>query len=481
MKKIITGKFVIVSTDDIRRDHAVVIADDCVESVIPEIEAKALYPEAEVIRCDDCVISPGFINGHMHLYGVLSHGITPPVPVKDFEDFLHRFWWPLVENRLDPKMIEAASRYAVCELVSSGVTSLCDILEAPEAGAAGLEREIEVLREIGIRGVISTEACERISSAKGYDNLRDNILIAELLKNDPLLDAWQCIHTTFTCSDSFIRNAFGKYRGNDHKPWSAETLQDKPHNKSKRIQQEKLQDSGRLGLSADGAIPIQLHLNESRYEPERCMKERGMRSAEWYEHLGVLGPHLLASQCVHLSDREIELLSHFGVRAVHLPLSNCEVGGVVARIPEMLKAGIPCGLGTDGYINDFFQVMRAAFLFHKGHREDPETMPAKTVWDMATRGGGAAIYPGKKIGVLTPGAAADLIAVSLRTLPTPVNEQNLFDQLILYCSPKDVTTVCAAGRLLKRDGRIDMHENRTLESIRWELQQETERLWTMKA
>ena len=117
------------------------------------------------------------------------------------------------------------------------------------------------------------------------------------------------------------------------------------------------------------------------------LKRFGMRPFEYYEWLGVVGPSMLASQCVQVSSAEIGIISRYGVRVTHMPLSNCEVGGGIAPVPELVAAGVTVGLGSDGYITDFFEVMRGAFLIHKAHRQDPRVMPANLVWRLATRVG----------------------------------------------------------------------------------------------
>jgi len=114
---------------------------------------------------------------------------------------------------------------------------------------------------------------------------------------------------------------------------------------------------------ADGlGCDIHMHLSESVYEPTWVMEKYGKRPVELYEEWGYLGPNVVASQGVQLSLAEIDILARRGVRVVHMPLSNCEVGGGVAPIPAYLEKGIVTGLGTDGYVNNFFEVMRGAFL-----------------------------------------------------------------------------------------------------------------------
>ena len=110
------------------------------------------------------------------------------------------------------------------------------------------------------------------------------------------------------------------------------------------------------------------------------------------------------------------------------------------------------GLGCDGYITDMFEVMRGAFLIHKAHRQDPRVMPANLVWQLATEGGAHALGL-EKVGRLAPGWQADLQLID-STLPTPVEAWNLYDQLLLYRSRRDVRAVMVAGQWRVRDGEV---------------------------
>ena len=149
-----------------------------------------------------------------------------------------------------------------------------------------------------------------------------------------------CFHTTFTCSAAFIRQAF------------------------------RWRQVGRL---------VHMHVSEGTYEPAQAL--RTVRSADFrvLRQARRAGPSMLASQCVQLNPAEATLFARRGVRVTHMPLSNCEVGGGIAPVPELAAAGVTLGLGSDSYIDNFFEVMRGAFLIHKAHRHDPRVMPAGLV------------------------------------------------------------------------------------------------------
>jgi cytosine/adenosine deaminase-related metal-dependent hydrolase len=378
-------------------------------------EGAARFPGFQVIDYGEAAISPGFVNAHMHLYGVLAHGLKPPFPIKSFESFLGDYWWPLVENRLDSAMLAAAAEASALELIESGVTAVCDCMEAPMSPGEGLEAQAKVLERLGVRAVLSVEASERVSPDNGRRCLRENAGFLLARRGRSLVESSLCLHTAFTCPRSCIEAA--------------------------------------MSLAAETGADIQVHLNESAYEGRWCEEHYGKRTALWYEEIGFLGTGIIAAQCVQLSSGEMDALARRRVRPVHVPLSNCEVGGGIAPVPDLLERGLPVALGTDGYINNFFEVMRGAFLIHKGHRQNATVMNAETVWTMATENGVHAVYGGRlKTGKLAEGYAADFMVINTGDLPQAINSENLLEELILYRNPADVRDVFAAGKALKKDG-----------------------------
>lgn len=370
----------------------------------------------------------------MHFYGILSHGITPPVEIDGFESFLKSFWWPLVEDQLTPELIHAGLRMSALELIDSGVTSVSDILEAPKTVPGILKKEAEVIEELGLRAELSIESSERVPDKFADLALQENINFHQKYQDHELISGKQCLHTTFTCSKNYIKKAFV--------------------------------------MARKAGAETQLHLSESQYEVDYSLKEYGKRPVELYDELNALNDDLLVSQAVKLNDNEIKLLKENGVRVAHLPISNCEVGGGVSPVPAMLKKGIPVGLGTDGYVNNFFEVMRAAFLIHKAHHENPAVMPAPTVHKMATSLGAKAIGI-DNTGVIKEGNLADLVTIDI-SCPTPLNMDNLYEQLILFHNPENISEVIINGKFVKENNKIKEYD---IESIKRETRKAAEKLW----
>jgi cytosine/adenosine deaminase-related metal-dependent hydrolase len=398
-------------------------------------ELGAQFPEAQVVDATDCVITPAFVNAHHHMYGVLAHGIPLAQAPGGFWPFLEEFWWPRVEDRLDHDLIAAATDWACLEMIRSGVTTFYDCLEAPGALPGALEVEANVVRQRGLRGVLSFEATERVSPENGESGLRENADFVDACREvGGLVSGMVCFHTTFTCPPGFIRRAFE--------------------------------------LAAERGARVHMHLSEGTHEPEYCLEHYGQRTVAYYDQLGVLGPDVLASQCVQVNEDEVATLAQRGVHVSHQPLSNCEVGGGFSPVPEMLAAGINVALGTDGYINSFFEVMRAAALIPKARLLDPGVMPAHAAWTMATQNGARALGF-DDLGTLAPGQVADLLLIA-DNLPTPFEPHNLADQLLLWRNPWDLQGVMCAGRWLQYGGQVlDVDE----EAVRARVAEAARRLW----
>ena len=440
---------VTAALDEPRRRWAVRVVDGMIDDSGPVTELRARYPDDEFCDGSGCVLLPGFVNAHVHLYGVLAHGVpAPAVPVADFWGFLDDYWWPLVENALDHEMVAVAAAWVTADLAAGGTTSFFDILEAPNAVPGALFAQREAVAGSGLRGVLSFEATERMGEANGQAGLDENVSFIEDCRaraasegagRDGRVSGAMCIHTTFTCSEPFIRKAFD--------------------------------------AAADLDVFCHAHVNEGVHEGRWCEEHHGLRTLEFYDRIGVASPRFQASQCVQLSAREIDIIAESGIRVSHMPLSNCEVGGGIAPVLELLERGVTVGLGSDGYLNDMFAVMRGAFLLHRAATLDPGAISAATVLHMATEGSARTLGL-DRVGRLEPGWHADLQLVDLegpRGLPTPVEAHNLLDQLVLWRSAAHVRNVMVGGDWIVEGGEVTGAD---MEELRAHTLEQAARLWS---
>ena len=203
-----------------------------------------------------------------------------------------------------------------------------------------------------------------------------------------------------------------------------------------------------------------IHLNESLSEVEISKQMFGRRPTEVAYDCGILGRDCIAAHCVWLSDTEIALMRETGTQISHNPSSNAKLGNGVARLPEMLAAGINVGLGHDAAecnnSRDMFEVMKFASLMHRAVRVDASLQQAPDVLRMATRNGGRAL--GHDTGELAAGRKADVILVDTRsTMFTPLmpeNRDHAYLHLVFAANGSCVHTTIVDGRVVMRDREI---------------------------
>ncbi|MFV1989954.1 MAG: amidohydrolase family protein, partial [Acidimicrobiales bacterium] len=342
--------------------------------------------------------------------------------------------WPQVEDALDADMIAAATDWVCAEMLRSGTTTFYDILEAPHALPGALLVEKDVVEARGIRGILSFEATERAGPKLAEMGLQENVDLIRACEKSDLVSGFMSYHTTFTCSADYIRRVFE--------------------------------------LGSEHGVLTHAHANESHYEGGWCQAHFGKSTFEYYDELGVASARFLASQCVQLTERDQAIIAERGVRVSHMPLSNCEVGGGIAPVVELVDAGVPLGLGSDGYINDLYEVIRATFLLQKARLTDPGVMSADTALDLATAGGARALDL-SDVGRLETGWSADLQLVDAN-FPTPVTAHNLFEQIVLWRNHSHVDDVMVKGTWRVRDGEV---LGADLDQIRARVHEEATRLW----
>ena len=411
---IICPDWLVTSAEHVEQAVAIRIHGGTVDSTGSTPELIARFPEDEVVDASGCAVLPGFVNSHVHLYGTLAHGIVIETPPTGFESFLDDYWWPQVEDRLDRQMIAAASEWVCAEMLRTGTTTFFDICEAPGALSGVLETEAEQARRSGLRGIFSFEATERAGATVAERSLQENLDFIDEHRDDELISGAMSWHTVFTCSTSFIERAATEARSRN--TW------------------------------------FHAHCNEGTHEGNWAREHLGQDTMAFYRDLGIASSSFLASQCVQMTDDELEIIATSGTRVSHMPLSNCEVGGGIAPISELQSKGATIGLGTDGYVNDMYEVMRGAFWLQKARLLDPSATPAHDVLHMATEGGAKALGI-DRLGRLEPGWKADLQIVKL-DLPTPIDPTTFADQLVLWRSGHHVRDVMVAGKWRVRNGEV---------------------------
>jgi cytosine/adenosine deaminase-related metal-dependent hydrolase len=172
------------------------------------------------------------------------------------------------------------------------------------------------------------------------------------------------------------------------------------------------------------------------------------------EEQGVLGPDVVAAHCVDLTDEDLEILRRNSVNVAHTPMTNSLGGNGVARVPDMLAAGMNVTLGHDCFFTlDIAEYLRYAYLVHKAHRANPGVLPPFQALDMALGNGARALGLGDRIGSLAVGKCADILVVKPDS-PVPVVPSSVQSWYTMTFQGKNVETVLVDGKVVVKDGRL---------------------------
>ena len=199
-----------------------------------------------------------------------------------------------------------------------------------------------------------------------------------------------------------------------------------------------------------------IHGAEGIADVEDSLAKSGRRVIAACTTLGILGPRTIVAHAVHVDESEIELLAETGTWVTHQPRSNMNNAVGFAQVEAMLAAGVKVALGNDGFSNNMFAEMKVAYLAHKLVQGDPRAMPADLVMRLAYDANAQlarVFWPDRTLGVLAPGAVADLVLMDYHPT-TPLTAGNLPWHLIFGYEASAITTTISAGQLLMRDRRL---------------------------
>ena len=353
-------------------------------------------------------VMPGLVDLHYHT--AIGKGWSDHLPLWEYLD---TYWYPAI-RALDDETAYWAALASYCESIRCGVTTVNDMYRR----LLGLGRAAE---EIGIRAVLSNDIAD---DEHGLDTLEDTV---------------EAHRATHGAAGGRIEVAVGI----EWLPLASEQL---------------LRDA--RSLADELGIKFHIHLNESMTEVENSLERVGRRPTEVAYDCGVLGPDCIAAHCVWLSDREIGLMAETGTHISHNPGSNAKLGNGVARLPEMLAAGINLGLGHDAAecnnSRDLFQTIKLASIIHRAVRQDASLGQPADVLRMATRNGARAL--GHDGGQLAPGRLADVILLDLSSpafVPLlPEHADQLYSHLVFAADGGCVDTSIIDGRVVMESRRL---------------------------
>ncbi len=379
-------------------------------AVGPSEVLQRTFQASRTLDVAGCVVLPGLINAHTHAAMTIFRGLADDLPLMEW---LHENIFP-AERKLTEEWVYWGTLLACAEMILSGTTTFCDMYLFEHKVA-------EAARDAGMRALVGEVLYDFPSP--NYGPLESGLAYTESLirqwQGDPLVRIAVEPHALYTCSPPMLQRC--------------------------------------RELAERCGVPLIIHVSENDAEVEEILRRYGQRPVAHLEHLGMLGPRLIADHCVALDAQDMELLAQRRVQVVHNPESNMKLASGVAPVARLLEMGVNVALGTDGCASnndlDLFGEMDTCAKLHKVATLDPTVLPAGTVLRMATRNGAQALGWEGKIGVLAPGCWADIIVMDFaQPHLTPLYEPK--SHLVYAARGADVRHSIIHGRLVMEDRRL---------------------------
>ncbi|HZX38547.1 MAG TPA: 8-oxoguanine deaminase [Streptomyces sp.] len=369
----------------------VVVADNRIESAGGGKAPADLENVARRIDGTGHLVTPGLVNTHHHFYQWITRGLATDHNLFNWLVALYPTW-----ARIDEPMVRAAARGSLAMMARGGVTTAMDHHYVYPQGSGDLSGAIiGAASETGVRFTLARGSMDRGKSDGGLppdfavESLEGALAATEATidkHHDASFDAMTQIAVA-PCS-----------------PFSVST---------------ELLRQGAV-LARRKGVRLHTHGSETVEEEEFCKELFGMGPTDYFESTGWLGQDVWMAHCVHMNDSDIAAFARTGTGVAHCPSSNARLAAGIARVPDMLAAGVPVGLGVDGTASnesgELHTELRNALLINRlgSHRE--AALNARQALRLGTYGGAQVLGRADQIGSIEAGKLADLVLWKMDTL-----------------------------------------------------------------
>jgi len=368
-----------VSGPEIGDGHVVIEGDRI--SAVGAGPAPAL-DGARRIDATGCLVTPGLVNTHHHLYQWATQGLYQDSTLFEWLTGLYDTW-----AGIDAEIVHDAASAGLGWLALSGCTTSTDHHYVFPKGRGDLfEAEVRAARDLHVRFHPCRGSMDRGRSSGG------------LPPDEVVEDREEILAATEEAIDAYHDPSFSSMLRVAVAPCS-------PFSVSEELM------TGAAALARRKGVRLHTHLAETLDEEEHCREQLGCTPGEYMEKLGWLGTDVWFAHCVHLDDADIRRFAATGTGTAHCPTSNGRLGAGIARVTDLLAAGAPVGLGVDGAasseLTSLAGELRQAMLFQRAVR-GPRALTARQALEMGTLGGAWCLGRQDEIGTLEPGKLADL-------------------------------------------------------------------------
>ncbi|NQT97583.1 MAG: 8-oxoguanine deaminase [Candidatus Marinimicrobia bacterium] len=440
MSRILINKPLLVATmDDGQLEYSgghLLIEDGVITSLGSRVNDA---PADEIIDATGMVVVPGFINTHHHFYQTLTRNI-PLMQNLGLFDWLtnHYELW----RELTVEAIYYSAKSAILELMRSGTTTSSDHHYVFPQGISGelVDAQIRAARELGIR-------FHPTRGSMSLGRLNGGLPPDEVVQSEQIIqrDTERLLARYHDQSEgSMLRLALA--------PCS-------PFSVTPELMKSTVE------FAKANNLLIHTHLAETLDEEKFCLNNYGKRPLEYIDSLSWITEFSWFAHAVHLNDAEVRRLGDVGSGISHCPSSNLRLGSGIARIREMLDAGVKVSLGVDGSASNdgsnMLAEIRQAMLLSR-LRDEQYWLTARDVLRMATRGG-AAVLGRNDIGQLAVGKRADLALFSASGIEYAGSGSDPLAALVFTVRSTPVDYLIIDGKIQICNGSSTLDEVKLLE------------------
>lgn len=361
---------------------------------------------AEKIDARKCVILPALVNAHTHLPETVLRGICDD---RNLQEWLNEYIWP-AENKLTARDAEIAALLGCAELIHNGVGFFIDQYFYAKEIARSVVKS-------GIKALLCPSVFENCPEGK---TIEKQFAIA---KN--FVEEWQGKHERVSVGIG------------PHAPYT--------------VSDDYLASIAEFACRKN--IHVHIHLSETEWENKESIKRFGETPAERLHRIGILNEKTLLAHCVHLTQKDVELIANSKATILHCPQSNLKLSSGIAKI-ENLRKSINVLIGTDGNASnnnlDVLEELRTACMLQK-YLFGPEAMPLACAFKMVSSNAGllGCSYRGE----IEVGMPADIAVVPLQK-PHLQPVHDILSNVIYSANGTDVRDLIVDGKIVMKDYRI---------------------------
>ncbi len=408
---------------DVLENGAIAVHDGKIIAIDKTENVLASFSSDNIFDFSGKLIIPGLINTHTHIPMSYLRGYADDLPL---ETWLKKYIWPTENHFNKPEYIYDASIHGIAELIFNGITCFNDMYFIENKTA-------EAAKKLGIRAILGEGIIDFDDEGKNTEKVLNKI--EKLIENyqDDKIKFSVSPHSIYTCTKNSLIKA--------------------------------------SEFSKKNNLLYHIHLSETKKEVADSIKNFGKPPVEYLNDLNILSPNTIAAHCIHLSDKEIEILAQKEVSVSLNTKSNFKLGSGVVPIKRMLQKNIRLTFGTDSVASNnnlsIIEEMSFTCKIKKGLYHDPTILPAFNVLKMATIEAAKALHINDKVGSLEPGKCADFISFDLDNfINSPM--YNPYSLIIYSINSSFIKDVIISGEFVLKNRKLSFYdENEILEKAKF--------------